>query len=372
MKLMKISSKHQVIIYLIFSLTFIFFTNTFFNFDQSLIYGAADGKTYMQIAESSPNFSLEKEPNHKSQRFMIPYLVGLISFIFNIETFNVFRGITLILIILNLYILFKIFKKLNVEKYQQLFLYSLIIFNPYIVRYFLALPTLINDLVFIFSGTLLLLSFLENKKIYLFLSIFLASVSRINVVFFLIALIVGKFFFKKKFCFSKIDIFISIIIFCIIKLINNYHANITGEEYYGYNNYFFGILITDYSFKELIIFIFFPILNFLPLILIPFLFKIKFDHKDLMKDEIIIISFLILAMTVIISYTPGPIVSGKNIIRLINLSNPFIIFILFKIYEIKSKINFTKIIITLIFFITWSLHPTYSNINIFGSLLNII
>lgn len=368
---MKNTHNYQIIFYLIFSLIFIILTTSFFNFDQSLIYGAADGKTYMQIAESSPDFSTEKEPNHKSQRFIIPYVIGLISFISNIETFTVFRGFTVVTILLNLFILFKIFKKLNVEKYQQLFLFSLIIFNPYIVRYFIALPTLINDLVFIFSGTLLLFSFLENKKIYLFLSIFLASISRINVVFFLIALIIGKFFFKRKFNFSNIDIFISIIIFCLIKIINNYHANFIGEEYYGYNHYFFGLLITDYSFKELIIFIFFPALSFLPLILIPYLFKIKLDYKNLIKDKIMIISFLILAMTVIISYTPGPVVSGKNIIRLINLSNPFIIFILLKTFEKELKINFMKLTITLIFFVTWSLHPTYSNINFFKPLLNI-
>jgi len=362
----------QIIIYLIFSIIFILLTNTYFNFEQSLIYGAADGKTYMQIAEASPNFSLAKEPYHKAQRFIFPYIIGLMSFITNIELISLFRGSCISLLLLNLYFFFKIFKKLNVDKYHQIFLFSLIIFNPYLFRYYVALPTLINDLMFIFSGTLLLFSLIQKNKICLFIAIFLGAASRINVIFFLTALIVGKFIFKKKFHFSLIDILITIIIFYLTHSINNYHANIIGHQNSAYDiTARLGIFFTDFSFKDLLIFTFFPVINFFFIILIPFLFKIKFDYKNLKKDPLIIFSFIIVILIVIIAYLPGPIITGKNITRLINLSYPFLLLILLKVFLEKSKINSLKIIITLIFLTVWSLHPTYSNIDIFKPLLEI-
>ena len=84
---MKYSDDYHIFIFLVLSLLFIFFTNTFYNFEQSLIYGAADGQTYMRIAESSPNFSTDKEPFHKAQRFTIPYIIGIISSVTTLDEY---------------------------------------------------------------------------------------------------------------------------------------------------------------------------------------------------------------------------------------------------------------------------------------------
>ena len=65
------------------------------------------------------------------------------------------------------------------------------------------------------------------------------------------------------------------------------------------------------------------------------------------------------------------LITGKNITRLINLSYPFLLVILIKVFLEKSKINSLKVIVTLIFLTLWSFHPTYSNINIFKPLLEI-
>ena len=124
------------------------------------------------------------------------------------------------------------------------------IFNPYFIRYFIALPTLINDLIFIFAGTLLIFSFLENKKIYLYIAMFLSAASRINSIFFLIAIILGKFFYKKKFNFSLIDILVVLIIFIAANYLNNYHANTVGLENRGYKHYRVNEFDDDYILKK--------------------------------------------------------------------------------------------------------------------------
>ena len=359
------------------SLIFIIFTNSYFNYEQSIMYGANDGLTYMQIAEAAPKLSSEKLVYHKAQRFIIPYVIGLISFSTNLEIFTVFRVCSFIVIIINLFIFLRIFHKLKININQQVYLVSILIFNPYFVRYFLSLPTLINDLVFIFSGTLLLLSLLENKKKIFYLAIILGSVTRINAIFYILAIVIAKIFLKKKFNFSFFEIGLSIFIFSIINLINSHHANIVGSESHANVNMYdlkirFGLFFQDYSIREFLIFLFIPVFNFLPLGFLPFLFKLKFDFTSLIKDKTMLVSAIIFLMICFTAYMAGPITSGKNIVRLINLSYPFIVYIIFKlIVNDIIFINKIKKLIFFLFLVLWSLHPTYSIINIFNPLLQI-
>ena len=355
-----------------FAISFIFitFTNVFFNFDNSLIYGASDGLTYMKIAQAAPNISSEELIYHKAQRFIIPYFIGTISYFTKIEAYTIFRIFTFIFIISNLILFLKIFKKLNIDINQRFYLFSLLIFNPYIVRYFLSLPTLINDLIFIFSGTLLLFAFLENKKIFVYIAIFLATAARVNAIFFIVSIIIAKLFYKKKFNFYIYDIILVIIIFLFTNFINFNHANIVGVENSFYDlKIRFGLFFSDYSSKEFLLFVIFPLINFLPLILIPLLFNFKFDCDYFINDQIFFISVLIILMIYFIAFIAGPMITGKNIIRLINLSYPFLIYIIFKLIDKKKfLIGNIKKLIFFMFMILWSLHPTYSTINLFKPL----
>lgn len=370
---MRYSDDYQIFIFLILSLIFIFFTNTFYNFEQSLVYGAADGETYMRIAESSPNFSTEKEPFHKAQRFTISYIVGLISALTTLGEYFIFRFFTITIFFFNLYFLFKIFKKLEVTKYIQIFLFSLIIFNPYILRYFLSLPTLINDLMFVFAATLLLFSLLEKKKLFFFISIFLATISRQNVILILFGLILNKLIFKKKFHVTFFDLSIALIIYYLTHSVNNYYATAVGGENYAYDiKVRFGIFFSDYSLKDLLFFTAFPIINFLPFFLFPFFLKSTLSNIDYKNDTIIFFSILVFIQIIFIAYIAGPEITGKNIIRLINLSYPFLILIIIKTFKENNTISNIKIFIGMLFFIIWSAHPTYSKIDIFSRIVKII
>jgi hypothetical protein len=353
------------------SFVFIILSNNFFNYNESILYGQTDGITYFKIAEAAPNISIEKHPYHKAHRFLLPYITGVISKYLIVDTYTLFRVFSFFLIGLILFIFKKIFHKLNIEINFQIFLFSLIIFNPYIIRYYLATPLMINDLLFLLSGTLLILSFIRSNKWLLFLSIFLATISRIESIFFILALIIGKAIYKKKYTFSLNSIVINLVIFSSIFLLNKYHASIVGTDNIGAFSpeHRFGLFIFNYSLKEFLIFIFLPLLNFLPILLFLLFFNYKISNYK--QDSLFIFSIIIVFLTMITPLISGPIATGKNITRLINLSYPFMIYIFYKILIIKNNLILYKKILFLFILILWSLHPTYSNVNIFSPLSKI-
>jgi hypothetical protein len=359
------SDLHTIKIIFLVSFAFIILSNNFFNYNESILYGQTDVITYFKIAEAAPNISIEKHPYHKAQRFLFPYITGVISKYLIVETYSLFRVFSFFLIGLILFVFKKIFDKLNIEINFQIFLFSLIIFNPYIMRYYLATPLMINDLLFLLSGTLLLLSFISSNKWLLFLSIFLATISRLESIFFILALIIGKVIYKKKYTFSLNSIVINLIIFTSIFLLNNYHSNTVGVDNIGAFalEQRFGLFIFNYSLKEFLIFIILPIFNFFPISLFFLFFNLKVStHK---QDSLFIFSIIIVFLTMISALISGPVATGKNIIRLINLSYPFMIYIFYKIFIIKKNLSLYKKTLFLFIVILWSLHPTYSKINIF-------
>ena len=356
-------SVNKNIIFFCFSIIFLFLTNSFFTYEETIIYGANDGETYFKIANQSPNFLKEELPYHKAQRFIFPYIIGLISNYAEIKIFYIFKILSTFFLIINFILFAKILNEIKATKNEQFFLLSLLIFNPYITRYFLAAPTMVNDIIFIFSGTIFLFSFLRKNSFFLVISILFASATRVNAIFFICALILGKIIYKKKFNHSFISIFFCTVIFILINFMNSFHANISGlQENNAYNTEVrLGIFFVNYSLKEFLIFILIPVLNFLPLVFIPFLFKFQIPEK---KNSILIISIIIIILNAGVAIVAGPVVTGKNIIRLINLSYPFILYFVFTFIRNRS-INLTRKLIFVIFLIFWSLHPTYSNVNIF-------
>jgi len=365
------SDSNSINKFFLFSFIFLILSNNFFNYNESILYGQTDGITYFKIAEAAPNISTEKLPYHKAQRFLLPYISGVISKYLIVDTYVIFRVFSFCLIGLILFIFKKIFHKLNVEINFQIFLFSLIIFNPYIMRYYLANPLMINDLLFLLSGTLLILSFISYNKWLLSLSIFLATVSRLESFFFILSLIIGKVIYKKKYTFSLNSIVTNLIIFSSIFLLNKYHANIVGVDNIGAfaPEQRFGLFVFNYSLKEFLFFIILPFFNFFPILLFFLFFNLKVLTRA--QNSVFIFSIIIVFLTMITPFISGPIATGKNIIRLINLSYPFMIYIFYKIFIIKNNLSLYKKILFLFIVILWSLHPTYSRFNIFSPLSKI-
>ena len=363
---------NRIIVIAAISLIFILITNSYFSFQESLIYGGSDGRYYLSISDSFPKFGKDIE-YIKGERFFIPYLIGFISKTFNIETYSTYRYTSLLLIFLFLIIFFKILNKINLDFHLKIISFFLIIFNPYLLRFFLAVPTLILDLTSIISSLIIVLGFLEKKKNYIYLGFLLSIISRQEGILFLFTFILSKIFFKKKSLLQTKDLFGFIILYLLIFSLNTYYAfNSSGNFKEVESLYYvtlFGIFIDDYKFIELIEFLFFPLLSIGPLIAYLVFNKVKF--KKLFFNEIVFITIILTIFMILRTFLGGPYVTGKNSIRLINFSYPMIL-IAINIYYRTENIIFkhkkSLLIFLFLLFTLWSFHPTFSKVEIFDNI----
>ena len=130
----------------------------------------------------------------------------------------------------------------------------------------------------------------------------------------------------------------------------------------------FGLFTTNYSIKEFLQFIIFPFLSFGPLLFL-FLSK-KINSLKNIDNEFLLILILSFLGIVGIAFAGGPIITGKNLIRLSNFIFPSLIIFINLIFIEKINVISKKsyLILSLIILFIWSLHPTFSKIKFFGFL----
>ena len=356
--------------FIIFSFILILITNSYFDFADSKIYGGSDGRFYIQISNSFPNFGTNIE-YIKGERFLIPFLIGSLGHLFSIDNFLIYRILSITLSIVFIFIFVKIILKFKLDLISKIISIALIIFNPYLLRYFLAVPTSILDLIFIISSLIILLGFYEKKFFLILFGFFISLVARQNGIFFLCAFIIGKIFFKKKSFISNYQLLYLIITFIFIYLLNTFYAvNAAGSELkFVKNSYIItltGIFTDSYNYREFIQFILMPFISFGPLIIF---ILFKFFNTELVdyKYETVIIIVISSFLIIMIGFVSGPFVTGKNLIRLSNLSYPMILILINQMCESKITLtpNRIKIILVSLFFVFWSFHPTFSKVETF-------
>ena len=138
-------------------------TNNYFNYENSLLFGGRDGKFYFLISQYSPNFGINIE-YIKGERFFLPFLIGIISKLTSIDLFLLYQ-ITSIFLIITLILLYREILILSkIENYLYFFFLLLVVFNPYLIRYYLAVPTIVVDLTFIISLEIIAIGFIKKKK----------------------------------------------------------------------------------------------------------------------------------------------------------------------------------------------------------------
>ena len=126
----------------------------------------------------------------------------------NVNPFLIFRIFTYLAILIIVILHYLITKILKIDIYFSILSISLLILNPYLVRYFLAVPTMVNDVFFILSIYLFLLAMM-TKKNYMLFGVTLSLISRQNGIFLFISHIFyriidnkHKFFKDKNLIFS--------------------------------------------------------------------------------------------------------------------------------------------------------------------------
>ena len=348
--------------YFFIILTLILFSNTYFSFEESLIYGGADGKSYYDISKFSPKLSeVQIQPIH-AERFFFPYLIGLISKIITIDIYVLYRILVILIIILINKIIIEFL--INFKKNEYFIIITILILNcnPYFTRFYIAAPLILNDLIFIYGSVVCINSLYKKNKKEFFIGLAIASFARQSSAAICISILLLKILKKNKFILSYSDVLVSFIIFIIIYYLGYlYSGNIPmqGTRSDQYYITLFGLLIEKKQAIKLLIYFIWPFLSFGPLILY-YLFLVKnnfYIKKMLINLNIFIIffSFLIILQPIL----QGLTVSGKNIIRLSTLAYPAILIFLI----INSKTSKLKKIIPLFFIIlsiVWSSHPTFS------------
>ena len=360
---------------IIISYIFIIATNNFYNFEESLIYGGNDGKFYKLISEYAPSFGNNIE-YIKGERFLLPYLIGVLSKLTFLDVYLLYQIVTIFFVIVIIFLYKKILDFLKLDYFSYYISLLLLIFNPYLIRYYIAVPTIIVDLGFIISLELICLGFLTKNKNYFYYGLILSVISRQNAFIILVIFFVVKFFFKKKSIFSTKDIIISIISFiCIFSLNTFYATNSMGDTTEVGNLYIttlVGIFIIDYTLNDLFKYLLFPLIGFGPLIVYSILLFYRTRNIKIIMNEFLVFLFLTAVILIGIAFVGGPTTTGKNLIRLSNFAYIYLVVLINLIFSNYSKFekSETKFLILFIIFFLWSLHPTFSKIEIWGYLKN--
>ncbi len=370
MRKVNLNKTHQFIFWT-FLILIILITNQYFSLEEVFLNGAADGRDYFSISSYAPEFS-ENLAGHKSWRFLYPFLIGVISKIFDFSIFQIYQLITILIILHFIYLINKDF--FSSDNFFENFIFSAcILFNPYFFRYFVSLPLLINDLIFIY-GTLYLILFLKNEKLfYLIIGLIIICFARQESIFFIITMVICKIIFKKSSIFSSKHLCIGFIITALIFLLNTFYSvNTSLSSYGGYSDGGrLALLRFNYTLIEFLIFIIYLIFPFL-LIIITIIFNYrKFFENIILKfrEEKILFIFITSVFILAPAIIAGPEISGKNILRLSNLPILLITYLTFLLIK-KPKINW---IFNFVFYgaiFLFLQHPKYSVSKLFESFLN--
>ena len=358
---------------------FIFLTNTHFSYEDSLRFGGADGFSYMSISKDSPLITSEKLMSIHLERFFFPYLIGLFSKFLNFDLYLLYKIFVFVtLVIVNLFTI-KILRYLKLNFQLILIFLTLINLNPYITRFYIAIPTIINDLIFV-AGILIILEKIISKnknKFLIFIGYILTFPSRQTSIGLILAYLMSKIIKGKKILSIKYEIYGLSIFIIFLTLGFFYSANTLENVSSMYDLYspkmrLLGFFVQDVTLKDKLIFLLLPFLSFAPLL---FFFivtrKFKYSFKKVIKSKLLVFLFSFVVLVILQPILSGAEITGRNILRLTTLAYiPLLIFLILITKERKSYIFNKKYFITLMLVLTifHSFHPTFSIIKIFDIL----
>ena len=354
----------KILLYFLYIFIFLYLSTDYLNLND-LIYVAnqADIISFYRIAEKAPDFPINENivAKHDAQRFLIPYLIGIISNLTNQNLFNVFKIINFISIFSLLFIILSMTNKLKLDIRSSIVFFSLFFCNPYAIRYGIFNPVQVHDIIFFVIGYLIGYGILFNKKYLLFFTSIFSLFLRQTAIAFILNVILLYIFRIKIF---KIKTLILYTFFVVVSFFIIIQAgNLMSSSSFPISNAY-NILFFDFSkIDELIRFFALPLVSFFPLVII------IFSKKKVNLSLDLIILYFICVMMIAQPILGGPINSGRNAVRIATLCYPTLLMGIFYMFDFSSflKNNF-KFYGLIIFFHLWSLHPTFSKINFFGIL----
>ncbi len=357
------------IYYSIFLILIIFLTNELsFNYEYNN--AASSSFYYLEIAKNfpgTPEFENNIQSYIHSERFFVSYLVGLFSYLTNLEIYKVFFLLIFFTMIVITILFIKLLSDFEISIINKISLINLFALNPYTFRYFIQNPVMLNDLIFLL-GIILFIQYLSNNKnIFFYFSIIFLVFTRQTFIIIFISLFLTFLVKKNKYIDYKKILFIVIIYFVYLffskifidnaQLDESYNISVTGLFFYLKNNF---------HALDFVIFICLPIISLGPvLILLIFELLKKNLNKILLSDNLLLILVILGFFSQPI--LAGPEIAGRNILRLSFFSYIPLIFLFLKHHKDLVKKNYL-LIFSNILILFWSFHPNFSKIKIFDFL----
>ncbi len=168
-------------------------TNRWLSYQEGIdILKAADTNSYMTIAQAAPALPvLAPEallPTNHTARFTVPYIAGTIAHFTGISHEMLFLLATLFFCGLVVWSCHQMLEELTCTDAQYALAMALLIFNPYMFRYYLAVPAMVNDVVFVAGLALTLLGLVRGGFGMVLAGCLIAIAGRQNALVFLPAL----------------------------------------------------------------------------------------------------------------------------------------------------------------------------------------
>ena len=142
-------------------------------------FAGGDSYSYLTIANAFPSLPYDATLwLHKSQRFVLPYVLGGVARMFGVPVEQVFRGFA-VLVVLGVVVLFRrILRYFALSIEMRMVLLGILILNAYMFRYHLAIPWMVSDLGFQLGVVLVLLGLLGERPGLTYVALLFATLSK--------------------------------------------------------------------------------------------------------------------------------------------------------------------------------------------------
>jgi hypothetical protein len=158
---------------------FLLITNRWASYQQGInIFKAEDTIDYMAIAAAAPHLPSPSLEYHHAQRLVVPFVIGIASKSLGLSYEKMFLIAALLCCALVIVVADLIFDELKLSPPVAFLCLSLLVLNPYTFRYYLAVPVMINDLVFVLGLAIGILGLFKKKFVLVLGGLILAAIGR--------------------------------------------------------------------------------------------------------------------------------------------------------------------------------------------------
>ena len=340
-----------------FLLVLFFATANVFSYQEAIVNGFADIKTYYFLSQNEfTTNAINLFPSHHLERWVVHYLAGQLSRLTGFDIWEIYQSLVFLCIVA-VTLLVSLLKDDNQNK--MLFL-SFLLLNPYTFRLYWAAPGMISDCLFYTTIIFFCYSIKYKKNRMLIVSSCLLMMFRQTGILLILPLALYAIVNKKNkdiLLSSLASIFFIVTLFILTKHITE---SLYGKAEDGYFiSHAFGVvfwLFNSFKFASLIFFFGRYFLFILSIAVVLYYLYLGFiEHNQKIRDNYVFVFVLAFVLIQLQPLAGGPGVTGGNIQRLAAFGIPFLVFLF---PALASNKFYTMALVICLFFV--SLHHKFT------------